>query len=74
MIFQIGFVSVDMGKNMLVSMYKPDEKEAAGGKNLIRQCDFNLGKSVMAMWNSRARQNDTYSKVSLLENEGRWVF
>ena len=55
-------------------MYKPDEKEAAGGKNLIRQCDFNLGKSVMAMWNSRARQNDTYSKVSLLENEGRWVF
>ena len=60
-----------MEGNLLVSMYKPDLKEASGGRNLIRQCDFNVGKRVMATWNSKARQNDPFSKVSLLENEGR---
>ena len=62
-----------MERNLLVSMYKPDLKEASGGKNLIRQCDFNTGKRIMTIWNSKARQNDPFSKVTLLENEGRYV-
>ena len=41
---QVGMIATDMEKNLLVSCYKPDMKESAGGKQLVRQCDFNLGK------------------------------
>ena len=41
---QVGMIATDMDKNLLVSCYKPDMKESAGGKQLVRQCDFNLGK------------------------------
>ena len=41
---KVGLIATDMDKNLLVTCYKPDMKESAGGKQLVRQCDFNLGK------------------------------
>lgn len=70
---QVGLVSTDTHRNLHVYMYKPDVKESNGGKQLIRQADFNLGKRVMTIWNSIGRQNDTCSKVALTENDSRHV-
>ena len=47
---KVGLIATDMDKNLLVTCYKPDMKESAGGKQLVRQCDFNLGK-----WLKRAQ-------------------
>ena len=40
---QVGLVSTDMDKNLFVTCFKPDLKESAAGKQLVRQCDFNIG-------------------------------
>ena len=40
---QVGLVSTDMDKNLFVTCFKPDLKESATGKQLVRQCDFNIG-------------------------------
>ena len=45
---QVGLISTDMDKNLLVTCYKPDLKESAGGKQLVRQCDFNLGADFLS--------------------------
>jgi len=62
-----------MQRNLQVYMYKPDQKESNGGKQLVRQADINLGKRVISIWNSLGRQNDTFTKVALTENDARHV-
>jgi len=42
-------------------------------ERIKRQCDFNIGKVVLTLLNTRTRHSDPYSRQSLIENEGRMI-
>ncbi|KAL0274118.1 UNVERIFIED_CONTAM: hypothetical protein PYX00_006618 [Menopon gallinae] len=55
---QMGFLISDVEMNIIMFMYKPEDRESVGGQRLLRKADFHLGQHINSWFRIRCRLGD----------------
>lgn len=55
---QMGFLVSDVEMNIIMFMYKPEDRDSVGGQRLLRKADFHLGQHVNSWFRIKCRLGD----------------
>ncbi|KAK6623006.1 hypothetical protein RUM43_008858 [Polyplax serrata] len=62
---QMGFLISDVEMNLIMYMYKPEDRDSFGGQKLLRKADFHLGQHINSWFRIRCRLGDQSSDYDL---------
>lgn len=54
----MGFLISDVEMNIIMYMYKPEDRDSVGGQKLLRKADFHLGQHINSWFRIRCRLGD----------------
>lgn len=59
----MGFLVSDVEMNIIMFMYKPEDRDSVGGQRLLRKADFHLGQHINSWFRIRCRLGDQATDV-----------